>query len=107
MITKYLVYSGKADDVALVTDGRFSGFTAGPAVGHVCPEAADGGPIALVEDGDIITIDIVNRTLTLHVSDEVLAERKKNWVPLKRELSGYLKRYSETVTAAAEGAWLK
>lgn len=107
MITKYLVYSGKADDVALVTDGRFSGFTAGPAVGHVCPEAADGGPIALVKDGDIITIDIVNRTLTLHVSDAVLAERKKSWIPLKRESNGYLKRYSEMVTSSAEGAWLK
>lgn len=107
LITRYLVYSGKGDTVALVTDGRFSGFTSGPAVGHVCPEAADGGPIALVEDGDIITIDIPSRSLTLHVSDEELAERKKNWVPLKRELDGYLKRYARDVNPSAEGAWLK
>ena len=106
LITRYLVYTGKGDTVALVTDGRFSGFTSGPAVGHVCPEAADGGPIALVEDGDLITIDIPNGTLTLHVSDEVLAERKKNWKPVRRELDGYLRRYAESVKPAAQGAWL-
>lgn len=106
LITRYLVYSGKGDTVALVTDGRFSGFTSGPAVGHVCPEAAEGGPIALVEDGDSITIDIPNRTLTLHVSDEVLAERKKNWKPVKHPASGYLRRYARDVRAAAEGAGL-
>lgn len=106
LITRYLVYTGKGDNVALVTDGRFSGFTAGPAVGHVCPEAADGGPIALVEDGDIITIDIPSRCLTLHVSDEELAERKKNWKPLKRDLSGYIERYARDVKAASKGAWL-
>lgn len=107
LITRYLVYTGKGDNVALVTDGRFSGFTSGPAVGHVCPEAADGGPIALVEDGDIITIDIPARKLTLHVSDEVLAERKKNWVPLKRDLDGFIRRYARDVKPAAEGAWLE
>ncbi len=107
LITRYLVYSGKGDTVALVTDGRFSGFTSGPAVGHVCPEAADGGPIALVEDGDIITIDIPARSLTLHVSDEVLEERRKNWKPLHRDLDGYLKRYARDVKSSAEGAWLK
>ncbi len=106
LITRYLVYSGKGDTVALVTDGRFSGFTSGPAVGHVCPEAADGGPIALVEDDDIITIDIPARNLTLHVSDEELARRKANWMPLKRDLDGYLRRYARDVKSAAKGAWL-
>lgn len=106
LITRYLVYTGKGDNVALVTDGRFSGFTSGPAVGHVCPEAADGGPIALVEDGDIITIDIPARKLTLHVSDEELAERKKHWKPLKRDTDGYIKRYARDVQPACEGAWL-
>lgn len=107
LITRYLVYTGKADHVALVTDGRFSGFTAGPAVGHVCPEAAEGGPIALVEDGDNITIDIPARTLTLHVSDQVLKERKKNWASVERKPEGYLQRYAREVKSAAEGAWLE
>jgi dihydroxy-acid dehydratase len=106
-ITRYLVYSGKGDDIALVTDGRFSGFTAGPAVGHVCPEAAEGGPIALVEDGDQITIDIPARTLTLHVDDVELHQRKAAWKPLRREISGFLKRYARDVVSANKGAWLK
>jgi dihydroxy-acid dehydratase len=106
-ITRYLVYSGKGDDIALVTDGRFSGFTAGPAVGHVCPEAAEGGPIALVEDGDRITIDIPARTITLHVDDAELQRRKVLWKPLKRELSGFLERYARDVVSANKGAWLK
>lgn len=107
LITRHLVYSGKADSVALVTDGRFSGFTSGPAVGHICPEAAEGGPIALVQDGDIITINIPKRTLTLHVPDDELTRRKAAWKPLARELDGYLRRYSRDVVSASEGAWLK
>lgn len=104
MITKYLAFSGKADDVALVTDGRFSGFTSGPAVGHVCPEAADGGPIALVEDGDMITIDVPNRALILEVPDSILSERKKNWKPVQHEATGYLLRYAKNVRPVSEGA---
>ena len=107
MITQYLAYSGKADSVALVTDGRFSGFTCGPAVGHVCPEAAEGGPIALIENGDLITIDIPDRTLTLHVDEAELARRKAAWVPYEREAEGYLARYAKHVRSAAEGAWVE
>lgn len=105
-ITRHLVYSGLADSIALVTDGRFSGFTSGPAVGHVCPEASDGGPIALVEDGDVISIDIPARLVTLAVDEEELARRRARWRPLKRELSGYLARYAEQVRPAIQGAWL-
>ena len=96
------------DSTALVTDGRFSGGTRGPCIGHIAPEAAEGGAIGLVEDGDLITIDIPNRKLELHVSDEVLAQRKKSWkpVPLKVD-SRYLSRYSHLVGSVWKGAILK
>ena len=71
---------------ALITDGRFSGATSGPCVGHICPEASDGGPIALVEDGDLVEIDIPNRKLMLHVDDETLARRRAAWTPYEREV---------------------
>ena len=83
---------GQGSTVALITDGRFSGATRGASIGHVSPEAAVGGPIALVEDGDIITIDIPARKLTLHVSDDELAERKKHSKPLKRDTDGKMKK---------------
>ena len=90
---------------ALVTDGRFSGATSGPCVGHVCPEASDGGPIALVEDGDIVEIDIPGRSLTLHVDAAALAGRRAAWRPFEREVPhGFMRRYRKHVRPACEGA---
>lgn len=93
--------------VALITDGRFSGATRGPCVGHVSPEAAEGGMIALVEDGDVITIDIPNRRLELKVDSDELEKRRDKLVIHKKELKGYLARYAEFVSSADEGAILK
>ena len=96
---------GLGKDVALLTDGRFSGATRGASIGHVSPEAADGGTIALVEEGDIISIDIPNRKLDLLVSDEVLAERRKNFIPREPKIKeGYLVRFSKSVSSADKGA---
>lgn len=106
--TSAIMGRGLGSTVALITDGRFSGATRGAAIGHVSPEAAVGGPIALVENGDIIEIDIPNRTLNVKLSDEELAERRKNWVcPPPKVKSGYLARYAALVTSAATGAVLK
>jgi len=94
--------------VALITDGRFSGGTAGTCLGHISPEAADGGPIALVENGDRIVIDIPQRTLTLQVDDAELALRSANWVqPAPKITHGWLGRYSRLVSSASDGAVLK
>lgn len=99
---------GLDSSVALITDGRFSGATRGASIGHVSPEAADGGVIGLVENGDIISIDINNAKLELKVSDEVLEERRKNFKPLEPKVKeGYLARYAKLVSSAAEGAILK
>ena len=96
---------GLGNDVALLTDGRFSGATRGASIGHVSPEAAEGGTIALVEEGDIISIDIPNRKLDLLVSDEVLAERRKNLVPREPKIKdGYLVRFAKSVSSADKGA---
>ena len=93
--------------IALITDGRFSGASRGASIGHVSPEAAVGGPIALVEEGDIIKIDIPNMKLELDVSDEVLAERKAKWQPREPKVTtGYLKRYAALVTSGNRGAIL-
>ena len=98
---------GLGESVALITDGRFSGATRGAAIGHVSPEAASGGTIGLVEEGDIISIDIPNHEITLEVSDDVLAERKKNLVmPEPKVKTGYLARYAKMVTSADKGAIL-
>jgi dihydroxy-acid dehydratase len=99
---------GLGESVALITDGRFSGATRGGAIGHVSPEAAAGGPIALVEPGDRIEIDIPQRKLNLLVSEEVLAERRRNWKsPTPKINYGYLSRYAAMVSSADEGAILK
>lgn len=96
------------DSVALITDGRFSGATRGASIGHVSPEAASGGPIGLLKDGDIISIDINNNKLEVKLSDEELAERRKNFKPLEPKVKeGYLARYAKLVSSAAEGAILK
>lgn len=92
-------------DVALITDGRFSGATRGASIGHISPEAAEGGPIALVEEGDMIAIDMNACTITLEVSDEDLAKRRANWVkPEPKIKTGYLSRYAKLVTSASTGA---
>lgn len=96
---------GLGDSVALITDGRFSGGTRGPCIGHVSPEAAEGGPIALVEEGDRIKLDIPNRNLELLVDELTLAERRSRWVaPEPKIKTGWLARYAKTVTSAYTGA---
>ena len=102
--TSAIIGMGLGESVALLTDGRFSGATRGASIGHVSPEAAVGGTIALVEDGDEIEIDIPARVLKVNVSDEVLAERRAKWQAPKQELTGYLKRYAQHVTSGSRGA---
>ena len=104
--TSAIMGMGLGNSVALITDGRFSGATRGACVGHVTPEAASGGMIGVVEEGDIISINIPENTLELKVDEAVLAERMKNFVPKKKELSGYLKRYAALVSGGATGAIL-
>ena len=106
--TASIVGMGLGDSVALITDGRFSGGTRGPCVGHISPEAMEGGTIAFVEDGDEILIDLDQRKIELLVDDKVLDERKKNWTPPAPKIKqGYLARYSKLVSSAAEGAVYK
>ena len=106
--TSAIVGMGLGESVALITDGRFSGATRGAAIGHVCPEAAQGGPIALVEDGDLIAIDIHANSITLKVDGDALAARKAAWVcPEPKIKTGYLARYAKLVTSAARGAVLE
>ncbi|WP_395319559.1 dihydroxy-acid dehydratase [Fructilactobacillus frigidiflavus] len=106
--TSAIMGMGLGKEVALVTDGRFSGASRGISVGHVSPEAASGGPIGLVENGDEITIDLVNRTIELHVSDEVLNQRKEHVKPFKPKIeSGWLLRYQALVKSANTGAVMK
>ncbi|MDE7281818.1 MAG: dihydroxy-acid dehydratase, partial [Ruminiclostridium sp.] len=102
--TAAIVGKGLDGSVALITDGRFSGASRGAAVGHVSPEAAEGGLIAFVENGDRIHIDIPNRKIELLVSDEELAKRKEKGIMPPKELSGYLKRYAKMVTSSNTGA---
>ena len=98
---------GLGDSVALITDGRFSGASRGASIGHVSPEAAVGGPIALIEEGDIIKIDIPNNSLNVDVSDEELAKRKEKWQPREPKITdGYLRRYAALVTSGNRGAVL-
>lgn len=104
--TSAIVGMGLGSTVALITDGRFSGASRGASIGHVAPEAAVGGPIALIQEGDIIDIDIDNHTLNARVSEEEFAERKKTWKPRVNEVDGYLVRYRELVTGAPQGAVL-
>ncbi len=102
--TSAIVGVGRDQDVALLTDGRFSGGSRGAAIGHISPEAAEGGPIAAVRNGDQIEIDIPGRKLNLLISKEELKKRLSNWKPPKRKLKGYLKRYARLVTSASTGA---
>ena len=104
--TSAIAGMGLGSSVALITDGRFSGASRGASIGHVSPEAAAGGPIGLVEEGDIISIDINANTINMKVSDEELARRRANWTPKVKEVTGYLKRYRKLVTSADKGAIL-
>lgn len=106
--TSAIMGSGLGNCVALITDGRFSGATRGAAIGHVSPEAAVGGPIALVKEGDMIEIDIPANTINLLVSDEEIAKRKAEWKPRQPKITtGYLARYAKLVTSGAQGAVLE
>ena len=107
-VTAALAGQGMDKQVALITDGRFSGATRGASLGHCSPEAAVGGPIGLVEEGDKITLDINNYKITLEVSDEELAKRKANWKPIPPKVTtGYLARYAKLVSSADKGAILE
>ena len=104
-LTEFAVSLGR---VALVTDGRFSGASSGLAVGYVCPEAWDGGPIGLVEDGDWVTIHIPNRRLELEVDEATLEVRRNKWKrPKKAAATSFLRDYRERVTSASQGALLR
>ena len=102
--TSAIVGAGLGDTVALITDGRFSGATRGAAIGHVCPEAAEGGTIGILRDGDIIDIDIPACSLNVRLTDEEIEARKAAFVPLEKPVGGYLARYRKNVSSASEGA---
>ncbi len=105
--TSAIMGRGLGSSVALITDGRFSGATRGACIGHISPEAAVGGPIALIEDGDIVEINIPDNTITLSVSDEELAKRRAEWKPVEPKINtGYLARYAKQVSSGAQGAVL-
>ena len=104
-VTGALIGQGLGDSVALVTDGRFSGASHGPMVGHVAPEAMVGGPIGLLQEGDIITLDIPNRRLDARISEEDLTDRRAAWHPITpKYTTGVLAKYAKLVSSAAEGA---
>ncbi|NMB13162.1 MAG: dihydroxy-acid dehydratase [Firmicutes bacterium] len=105
--TSAVVGMGLDDSVALLTDGRFSGATRGAAIGHISPEAAEGGPIALIREGDLIEFDIPGHKIELLVSEAELNKRRATWEPVVREVEGYLRRYARLVTSAATGAVLE
>jgi dihydroxy-acid dehydratase len=102
--TSAIVGVGRDRDVALLTDGRFSGGSRGAAIGYISPEAAEGGPIAAVREGDRIEIDIPGKRLNVLISDEELKARMAEWKPVKKELKGYLKRYAQLIRSASTGA---
>ena len=104
--TSAIMGMGLGSEVALITDGRFSGATRGACIGHISPEAASGGLIGVVEEGDIISINIPENKIELLVDEEILNERMKNFTPKKKELKGYLKRYASLVSSGAKGAIL-
>ena len=105
LVTAALAGLGLDEDVALITDGRFSGCTRGASIGHVTPEAMDGGPIALVQEGDLIEIDITNGTINIDVSAEELSRRASVWqAPPPKVARGYLRRYAKSVGPVSTGA---
>ncbi len=104
--TSYIAGMGLGDKVALITDGRFSGGTAGACIGHVSPEAAEGGPIGLLREGDHVRIDFPNRRIDILVNEADWAQRKEGWRPVKREVNGWLARYQKLVSNASQGGIL-
>lgn len=107
-ITSAIAGMGLDEDVALITDGRFSGATRGAAIGHISPEAASGGLIGLIEEGDLIDIDIPGKRISLVVEEQTLTARKAAFVPPRRvKPSGYLRRYAAMVSSADKGAVLR
>ena len=103
--TSAIMGKGLGDKVAFLTDGRFSGGTHGFVVGHITPEAYDGGPIALINNGDLISIDATTNQVNIDLSDEELAKRKQSWLcPVQEEEGGVLDKYRSLVTSASEGA---
>ncbi|MCK5564445.1 MAG: dihydroxy-acid dehydratase, partial [Planctomycetes bacterium] len=106
--TSYIMGAGLGESVALITDGRFSGGTHGACIGHISPEAAVGGPIGLLKEGDIIDIDIPNSVLKVNLSDDEIASRKNEWKPRTPAITtGYLAKYASMATSADTGAILK
>lgn len=106
--TSQIVGMGLGAKVALITDGRFSGASRGISIGHMSPEAAEGGPLAFVQDGDIIDVDMDGRKINLQISDEEFAKRRESWVEFQPKIqTGYLARYTKMVTNASAGAILK
>jgi dihydroxy-acid dehydratase len=106
--TSQIVGMGLGAKVGLITDGRFSGASRGISVGHISPEAAEGGPIAFVEDGDIIELDLDNRKIELQISEEEMSKRRANWKGFEPKIkTGYLARYSKLVTSASTGGIMK
>ena len=104
-VTSALIGQGLGDTVALITDGRFSGASHGPMVGHVAPEAMDGGPIGMLREGDIITLDIPNRRLDARITEEEMTDRRAAWVPMEpKYTTGVLAKYAKLVSSASEGA---
>jgi len=104
--TSYIAGMGLGDQVALITDGRFSGGTSGACIGHVSPEAAEGGPIGLLRPGDRVRIDFPNRRIDTLLSESELAERRQGFQPVKRQLTGWLARYQRQVSNASQGGVL-
>ena len=104
-VTGAIMGQGLGDSVLLMTDGRFSGATHGPMIGHVAPEAAVGGPIGLIRDGDIVVVDVETRNLSMKVSEEELARRREAWTPppIKYE-RGVMAKYAKLVSSASQGA---
>ena len=108
MPTSAICGMGLSTSVALITDGRFSGATKGPAIGHVSPEAAAGGPIAYVHEGDLITVDIEGGLLTLDVTEDALSARREAWVaPPPKHHHGVLAKYAKLVSSADKGAYVQ
>src|SRR5690554_5897287 len=106
--TSAIMGRGLGTEVALITDGRFSGASRGISIGHISPEAAEGGPIALIQNGDIIDIDLPNRTINVRVTEEEFAERRKQLKPFEPKIkTGWLARYSKLVTNASKGGIMK
>ena len=106
-VTSLLVGMGLHSSVALVTDGRFSGSTRGPAIGYVSPEAAEGGPIGLLKDGDIVRYSIPERIIEVDLSEDEIKDRRRVWSPVEKSVKSYLRRYSRIASSGSQGGILR